>query len=142
MNIRVGKLRAGQHISESRNATISARAFDLNSMPLDDLWSYHEEISLILAAKIEAEKQELEKRLAVLNRGAGLIESNESGSLESKKQRRAYPRVLPKYRNPQTSETWSGRGKQPLWLADALKAGRKLEEFRIVEASPSKFRRS
>src|SRR5437763_3827981 len=38
--------------------------------------------------------------------------------------RRKYPKVFPKYRNPQTPhETWSGRGKQPRWLAAAIKTG-------------------
>ncbi|KWO61305.1 hypothetical protein WT98_30670 [Burkholderia territorii] len=26
--------------------------------------------------------------------------------------------VLPKYRNPQTGETWSGRGREPRWIKD------------------------
>jgi DNA-binding protein H-NS len=43
--------------------------------------------------------------------------------------------VLPKYRNPQTSETWSGRGKRPRWLMAAMKSGRKIEEFRIGEGN-------
>ncbi len=29
--------------------------------------------------------------------------------------------VAPKYRNPETGETWSGRGRQPVWFAKALK---------------------
>jgi DNA-binding protein H-NS len=46
--------------------------------------------------------------------------------------RRKYPRVYPKYQNPQEpSETWSGRGKTPRWLVAALKTGHKLEEFAI-----------
>jgi DNA-binding protein H-NS len=40
--------------------------------------------------------------------------------------------VLPKYRNPFVpSETWSGRGRQPRWLVAAVKAGRKIEDFKI-----------
>lgn len=27
-------------------------------------------------------------------------------------------RVEPKYRNPETGETWTGRGKPPRWIAD------------------------
>ncbi|MGI4816067.1 MAG: H-NS family nucleoid-associated regulatory protein [Janthinobacterium lividum] len=30
---------------------------------------------------------------------------------------RARGRVAPKYRNPNTEETWSGRGKPPKWIA-------------------------
>ena len=40
--------------------------------------------------------------------------------------------IEPRYRNPENaSETWTGRGKQPRWLAAAIGAGRKLEEFLI-----------
>jgi DNA-binding protein H-NS len=112
-----------------------SKKFELESMRLDDLWSLHEKISAILSARIKAEKHELEKRLAVLNRGmAAIDQSGDSGSIKGKP-RRKYPRVLPKYRNPQTSETWSGRGKRPRWLVAAIKSGRKIEEFRISERS-------
>ncbi|UUX94213.1 H-NS histone family protein [Aquabacterium sp. J223] len=40
-------------------------------------------------------------------------------------------KVAPKYRNPQTGETWSGRGLQPNWLKNALAAGHKIEEFSV-----------
>lgn len=45
--------------------------------------------------------------------------------------------VAPKYRNPSDpSQTWSGRGRQPLWLADALKKrGSSIEQFLIKGAS-------
>jgi len=113
---------------------MSTKKIELESMSLDDLWSLHEEISAILSARIKAEKHELEKRLAVLSGGmAGFREADRSRSLQSGKPRRKYPRVLPKYRNPQTAETWSGRGKRPRWLVAAMKSGRKIEEFRINE---------
>ena len=45
---------------------------------------------------------------------------------------RSLGKVAPKYRNPANSkETWTGRGKQPRWLAAETKKGRKLEEFLI-----------
>ena len=43
-------------------------------------------------------------------------------------------KVPPKYRNPANkAETWTGRGKQPLWLAGQIKKGKKLEEFLIKQ---------
>jgi DNA-binding protein H-NS len=116
---------------------MTAKKVDLESMSLDDLWSLHEEISAILSTRIKAEKHELEKRLAFLNGGSDVIShAAASRSLQNGKARRKYPRVLPKYRNPQTSETWSGRGKRPLWLVAAMKSGRKIEEFRIGDSGP------
>lgn len=41
-------------------------------------------------------------------------------------------KVAPKYRNPANpKETWSGRGKQPRWLAEQVKKGKKPEDFLI-----------
>ena len=105
------------------------KKIDFESWSLDELWTLHGEISGVLSARIRAEKGELEKRLAALSRGtivAGDLENLQPNG----KPRRRYPRVLPKYRNPQTSETWSGRGKRPRWLVAAVKSGRKIEEFR------------
>lgn len=43
-------------------------------------------------------------------------------------------KVAPKYRNPANSkETWSGRGKQPRWLAAYVATGKKPEEFLIKQ---------
>jgi len=113
---------------------MSAKKIEFESMSLDDLWSLHAKISAILSARIRAEKHELEKRLTVLNRGMDTIAQPSDPRSISVKQRRKYPRVPPKFRNPQTSETWSGRGKRPRWLVAAVKSGRKIEEFRIGSA--------
>ena len=112
-----------------------SKKIELESMSLDDLWALHERVSGILSTRIKAEKYELEKRLAILNRGVDGIDQT-SGSISiNGKQRRKYPRVFPKYRNPLTSETWSGRGKRPRWLVAAMKSGHKIEEFRIGEGN-------
>ena len=39
--------------------------------------------------------------------------------------------VAPKYRNPESGETWTGRGLKPRWLATAIGAGKSLEDFVI-----------
>jgi DNA-binding protein H-NS len=37
-----------------------------------------------------------------------------------------------KYRDPKNeANTWTGRGKRPKWLADAIASGKKLESFAI-----------
>lgn len=44
------------------------------------------------------------------------------------------PSGKPKYRNPANPEqTWTGRGKKPGWLKQALESGAKLEDFAIPE---------
>lgn len=45
---------------------------------------------------------------------------------------RKLPKVAPKYRNPANAEeTWTGRGRQPRWLAELTSQGQKVEDFLI-----------
>ena len=47
---------------------------------------------------------------------------------------RRYSKVAPKYRNPANSmQTWSGRGRQPIWLRDLVAKGANADDFRIKE---------
>lgn|SRR5690625_859189 len=39
--------------------------------------------------------------------------------------------VPPKYRNPATGQTWSGRGRSPRWIVEAEQQGRSRDEFLI-----------
>jgi DNA-binding protein H-NS len=120
--------------AEPEGVGMAPKKIQLESLSLDELWSLHEQISGILSARIRAEKNELEKRLAVLSRSMAVTDDlGELQPVREGKPRRKYPRVFPKYRNPHTSETWSGRGKRPRWLVAAVKSGRKIEEFQISD---------
>lgn len=45
--------------------------------------------------------------------------------------------VAPKYRDPASGTTWSGRGRTPVWLNNYLAQGKAKEEFLISNASAS-----
>ena len=50
---------------------------------------------------------------------------------EAKKKTRAP--AAPKYHNPDDPEqTWSGRGRRPVWVRESLEAGKSLEDFSIA----------
>jgi DNA-binding protein H-NS len=40
-------------------------------------------------------------------------------------------KVAPKYRDPASGRTWSGRGKTPTWLATHIASGRSKDEFAV-----------
>ncbi len=42
--------------------------------------------------------------------------------------------VAPKYENPQTGDTWTGRGKPPRWITDAETSGTSRDHFLIDKA--------
>jgi DNA-binding protein H-NS len=98
----------------------------LNAMSIDELWALHERIAADLAARLIAEREALELRLKQLNY-VGLGKQTEPSGA-----RRPYPKVFPKFRNPDhPSETWAGRGKLPRWLTAQLKTGKRIDDFRI-----------
>jgi DNA-binding protein H-NS len=97
---------------------------------VDDLWKLHQEVGEALAVKLEAEKDVLAERLNQLKAKPGLERRI------AKSDRRRYPPVFPKFRNPDDpSETWAGRGKQPRWFAKQLRSGKKVDDFRIEMAA-------
>jgi DNA-binding protein H-NS len=92
---------------------------NLAIMTTDELWALHEKICATLSTRLEGEKRQLELRLVQLNG-------------QSDKQRRPYPKVLPKYLNPERPfETWSGRGKQPRWVVAQLSLGKKVDDLLV-----------
>ena len=98
---------------------------ELEKMAVDALWDLHLRIIEVLDRRLEGEKRKLQNQLDELGRKFG-------GSPNDLPQRRPYPKVEPKFRNPSNpSETWSGRGKTPRWVAELMAAGRNLDEFRI-----------
>src|SRR4029077_2380648 len=48
--------------------------------------------------------------------------------------------VPPKYRSP-SGETWAGRGARPVWLVDAIKDGKKIDEFLIDKSARKGWRK-
>lgn len=112
-----------------------AKKFDFDDMSVDELWLLHEKIGRLLSVRLTEEKRALEKRLAQLSREREPPPARLNEAETDRKQpgtRRAYPQVFPKYRNSEEPfETWSGRGRQPLWLTAALRKGHKIEDFII-----------
>ena len=49
-------------------------------------------------------------------------------------------KVPAKYRGP-SGETWAGRGARPRWLVDAIKGGKKLDDFLIDKSAPKRRRK-
>jgi DNA-binding protein H-NS len=107
---------------------------DLDAMHLDELWSLHEEISAVLFERMQDQMRQLEKRLSLLNPGPPSFKPlNGLHPDDNRPVRRKYPKVWARYRNPETSETWSGRGRQPKWVIAAREDGRGLDDFRIKQ---------
>jgi DNA-binding protein H-NS len=104
---------------------------NLKSMSIDKLSKLRNQVDAAISSKVIEERRAVQDQLAKLS---GLATSG--SRLKGIRAGTRGP-VAPKYRNPANpAETWAGRGLKPRWLAAALKAGEKLEDFSI--AAPRK----
>jgi DNA-binding protein H-NS len=104
-------------------------------LPKIDKLSYAELLELqarvedTIAARRAEEQAKLREKVAEMAAEAGLS-LDEVISKNGKDRKRG--KVAIKYRNPKDpSQTWTGRGRKPLWLAAELAAGKSLEKFAV-----------
>ena len=96
---------------------------NLKSMSVEKLVDLRNRVQAALSTRVAEERRMLESGLAKLTR---------LGNGSGRGRAIARGKVAPKYRNTDNpSETWAGRGLKPRWLAAALKAGMKMEQFAI-----------
>jgi DNA-binding protein H-NS len=100
---------------------------NLSSMSVDALLKLREDINKVLDRKAN----ELRSQLSRLGDASG--RRKQASLLKGRK-------VPAKYRSP-SGETWAGRGARPRWLVEAVKRGKKVEDF-LIAKSARKRRRS
>ena len=105
------------------------------ALPNVDKLSYKELLQLQTKITATIEKRKADEKSAVKRK---MMELAAASGFEldelvgSKRGVRKGSTVAPKYRHPKDPTlTWTGRGRQPKWLAADLAKGRKLESFLI-----------
>ncbi len=58
-----------------------------------------------------------------------------SAKTQRTKKTNVKPTGVPKYRDPATGKTWTGHGKAPAFIADAIKKGKSKEDFLIEKTA-------
>lgn len=96
-------------------------AVDLSDYNLGELKGLLFEVGKEIKARQQHEVQQARERILALAQGAGIAAEQLIDGAET----------LPRYRNPaDPGQTWSGRGRQPKWVAEALAAGKSLDQLR------------
>jgi len=111
-------------------------AKQLNTMSVQELEVLIQKAQeLISVKKAQADKlQGARAEIERIAREAGLSVADlmAQAGVKAVKPVSTRPPVAAKYRNSEdASQTWTGRGKRPRWLADAVAAGATLESFLI-----------
>ena len=101
---------------------------NLASMAVDALLKMRDDIGKVLSRKAKTLQKELASLGADYKVGRTAIYRNKKSALAGRK-------VAPKYRDPKSKATWAGRGVQPVWMREALKAGKKADHFLIVKGA-------
>lgn len=105
---------------------------DLNSLTLDELKKLRKDVNKALENYEGRRMQEARAAVEAKAREMGFSLSDLSEGPAGKGRS---PRPA-KYRHPENpSLTWSGRGRQPRWIKEALENGTSLDEFLIERGS-------
>jgi DNA-binding protein H-NS len=105
-------------------------SINIDKLSLKELQDLEMKVKKAIAAAVVREKEEFRQDVAALaaKRGIAISEVFPVG----KAMRGKGGKVAIKYRNRDNpSETWTGRGRQPKWLAAALKKGAKITDFAV-----------
>ena len=99
----------------------------LDKMSYAELLKLQERIEAAIAEKRVEDAAATKEQLRAMAEKAGFSLNDLFGKRGPKK-----GSGQAKYRNPKdTSQTWTGRGRKPNWLVDAVKKGAKIDSFAI-----------
>lgn len=98
-------------------------------MSLEELQAHQREVEATIKGYEKKRKADcLAELKAVAKKHGFSLDEILGGKAPSK----SGPKGVAKYANPaDTNQTWTGRGRQPNWIKDALAAGKSLDEFAI-----------
>jgi len=105
----------------------------LKPLAVHELIQIADRIERIISAKLSEEKRALKLKLSLIEK----YEANGSGTRKTGPDEQATrsparrSKAVPKYRDPGTGLTWSGRGMTPRWLAAAISEGMRKDDFLI-----------
>lgn len=104
------------------------KKIDLSKLSMDELKQLKKDVDTAITGFAERRRAEAMKALEAVAKEHGMTVNEIVGG----KGKKAKAKAPAKYANPaDTSETWSGRGRQPAWFKAALKSGKSAESLTI-----------
>lgn len=101
---------------------------DYNSLTLDQLKEINRKSAAAIASYESRTRKEAIAKATEIARAAGFASLEDM--VAAKPGRGG--KTEPKYRHPENPDlTWTGRGRKPGWITEALEAGKSLDEFAI-----------
>lgn len=103
---------------------------DLTGYTLGELKGLQHDIERTIKERQQQDVQKAREQILAIAKQAGVSVEELLGNAEKKAKMKSGQKVQPKYQNPKdVSQTWTGRGRQPRWIAEGLATGKKLDDF-------------
>lgn len=101
---------------------------DLNALSLAELKKLQKDVTKAIESFEDRQRKAVLAELDALARERGFTIEQVVGMAPASSRKP----VAPKYANPaDPSQTWSGRGRKPKWVVEALDAGKSLDDLAI-----------
>lgn len=104
--------------TEAPRVEIAAEAAVEGEDSVESLKAKQDEIQAKIAAKQQAEKNSVLEQIKTVAANYNITANEIADFMGGYRSKRLGVPAKPKYRDPATGKTWSGRGKAPLWLKD------------------------
>jgi len=104
---------------------------DLSDYNLSELKGLKAEVEKEIKARQQQEVTKAREQILAIAQGLGVSvkELLANGGAKSKGSSK---KVQVQYQNPaDNAQTWTGRGRQPKWIAEGLAGGKSLDDFKI-----------
>jgi DNA-binding protein H-NS len=105
---------------------------DLSSYNLGELKGLEHEIEIEIKGRQQQDVQKAREQILAIAQAAGISVEELFANKTSKVKGKQGQKVKPQYQNPaDNAQTWTGRGRQPKWIAEGVAGGKALDDFRI-----------
>jgi len=105
---------------------------DLSGYKLSELKELQHDVEKEITGRQQQEVKNAREQILSIAQDLGMSVEELLQNAPKKQKASTGRKVAAQFKNPaDNAQTWSGRGRQPRWLADALASGQNLDDFRI-----------
>ena len=105
---------------------------DLSSYNLSELKGLQHDIENEIKSRQQGDLAKARQQILAIAQAAGVTVEELLATGTKRSNRGKGQKVKTQYQNPaDNAQTWTGRGRQPKWIAEGIAGGKQLSDFRI-----------
>lgn len=105
---------------------------EITSLSYSDLQKLEKQVKDAIQQRYEQEKDDLKRQVRELVKQKAGVSVEELFGFGKSSSAAKRGKAAPKYRDPaNAANTWTGRGRPPVWMQNQLNAGRQKDDFLI-----------